>query len=166
MVKQKVDAKNIDIIVHSYEIKKLVLSRIKENNISIRRLLVISGVDINDFKAWMNTNDPKRIRISQYNIMVLLRLLGCNLRVQVVADQYPISNILRNNVRFNQSESDSAKQDSEAVTERFSNITGFDVSPHRINHAAFRYAARNNGGRNKETANPGHEIPVEEAENI
>ena len=159
MITNKVDANSIDIIVNSFEIKKFIISRVKDNNINIRRLLASCDIGYEDFNSWLNHPSIRysRRRISHYKILAMLRLLGCNLRVQVVSDQYPIEESLKNHVKYKREYADTQKQSLAHVTERLSNITGFVVSAHRTYQNDGVYDTGDSSGGDQENAEKGNQ---------
>ena len=124
---EKIDPRDVDIILHSREIKNLILNRIKENNINPLRLCNGAKIAFPDFQRYMNSGIGNVRTISHYDVKKIMRLLGLRLRIQVVVEEDDkINRLLRADVKYR--ESDLAEQTDIEASREFGKITGVEFS--------------------------------------
>lgn len=79
------DRKRTDIITDSRELKKLIVQRAKELNIHLPYAVKEAGMDWIKFKTFhLNSSNNEGYRVPQKNLLILAKLLGIDVRIQLV----------------------------------------------------------------------------------
>jgi hypothetical protein len=159
MLKEEdLDPEKVDILVHSKQIKALIIKRIKDNNISVMRLCAATRIRFNDIRTYLNTGSIYKKPLSHYEILKICKALNLDIRVQVIAgDESSIDKNLK--VESGREEKVSPEPYHNEITERFGKITGNNASTFRgITGFDINNTGGNIGGDEDKTAQRGSGI--------
>lgn len=125
----KIDPHRVDLILHNTQLKKLVIKRIREYNVSPLRLMATTSIRYDDLKTWLTTNSINRNPLSHYDILKLCGILNIKLRVQLIIDDSGSPDrVLTKNVKYDREQGNRIGKQSEAkIAARISETTGIDV---------------------------------------
>jgi hypothetical protein len=126
----QLDPEKVDILIHSKQIKALIVKRITDNNVSVMRLCAALKIRYNDLRIYLNTGSVHMKPLSHYEVLKVCKALCLDIRVQVIAgNESEIDPKLK--LESAREERIPAERYHDGITEKLGKITG--------NHAgAFR----------------------------
>ena len=167
---ENIDPDRVDIILHNTQLKKLIIKRIKDFNVSPLRLTASTGVKYDDLRLWLITDSVNTKYISHYEVLRVCALLKVKLRVQLIIEDKEVSPAITTKQRYDREKSDRvSEQNQTEITGYISEVTGVNANSFRVDRAFGENDGRNNlGGGEAELpeGNKTHTQGVEKSRDI
>jgi hypothetical protein len=164
---ENIDPDRVDIILHNTQLKKLIIKRIKDFNVSPLRLTASTGVKYDDLRLWLITDSVNTKYISHYEVLRVCALLKIKLRVQLIIEDKEVSPAITTKQRYDREKSDRvSEQNQTEITGYISEVTGVNANAFRVDRVFGENDGRNNlGGGEAELpqGNQAHNQGVEES---
>jgi hypothetical protein len=144
---ENIDPDRVDIILHNTQLKKLIIKRIKDFNVSPLRLTASTGVKYDDLRLWLITDSVNTKYISHYEVLRVCALLKVKLRVQLIIEDKEVSPAITTKQRYDREKSDRvSEQNQTEITGYISEVTGVNANSFRVNRVFGENDGRNNLG--------------------
>lgn len=144
---ENIDPDRVDIILHNTQLKKLIIKRIKDFNVSPLRLTASTGVKYDDLRLWLITDSVNTKYISHYEVLRVCALLKVKLRVQLIIEDKEVSPAITTKQRYDREKSDRvSEQNQTEITGYISEVTGVNANAFRVNRVFGENDGRNNLG--------------------
>jgi len=167
---ENIDPDRVDIILHNTQLKKLIIKRIKDFNVSPLRLTASTGVKYDDLRLWLITDSVNTKYISHYEVLRVCALLKVKLRVQLIIEDKEVSPAITTKQRYDREKSDRvSEQNQTEITGYISEVTGVNANAFRVDRVFGENDGRNNlGGGEAELpeGNKTHTQGVEKSRDI
>jgi hypothetical protein len=142
---ENIDPDRVDIILHNTQLKKLIIKRIKDFNVSPLRLTASTGVKYDDLRLWLITDSVNTKYISHYEVLRVCALLKVKLRVQLIIEDKEVSPAITTKQRYDREKSDRvSEQNQTEITGYISEVTGVNANSFRVNRVFGENDGRNN----------------------
>jgi hypothetical protein len=147
---ENIDPHRVDVILHNTQLKKLIIKRIKDFNVSPLRLTASTGVKYDDLRLWLITDSVNTKYISHYEVLRVCALLKIKLRVQLIIEDKEINPAITTKQRYDREKSDRvSEQNQTEITGYISEVTGVNANAFRVDRVFGENDSRNNLGGNE-----------------
>ena len=144
---ENIDPGRVDIILHNTQLKKLIIKRIKDFNVSPLRLTASTGVKYDDLRLWLITDSVNTKYVTHYDILRVCALLKVKLRVQLIIEDKEISPAITTKQRYDREKGDRISEQNQAETTGYiSEVTGVNANSFRVDRVFGENDSRNNLG--------------------
>lgn len=142
---ENIDPNRVDVILHNTQLKKLIIKRIKDFDVSPLRLTASTGVKYDDLRLWLITDSVNTKYISHYEVLRVCSLLKIKLRVQLIIEDKEVSPALTTKKRYDREKSDRVSEQNQTETTGYiSEVTGVNANAFRVD----RVFSKNDSGDN------------------
>jgi hypothetical protein len=167
---ENIDPNRVDVILHNTQLKKLIIKRIKDFNVSPLRLTASTGVKYDDLRLWLITDSVNTKYISHYEVLRVCALLKVKLRVQLIIEDKEVSPAITTKQRYDREKSDRvSEQNQTEITGYISEVTGVNANAFRVDRVFGENDSRNNlsgGEAELPQGNQAHTQGVKESRDI
>ena len=142
---ENIDPHRVDVILHNTQLKKLIIKRIKDFNVSPLRLTASTGVKYDDLRLWLITDSVNTKYISHYEVLRVCALLKIKLRVQLIIEDKEISPTITTKQRYDREKGDRvSEQNQTEITGYISEVTGVNANAFRVDRVFGENDSRSN----------------------